>query len=66
MSYDPTICEIVPYAWILVIGKMEQIYCKVLYEIIVLLDYAWMPSFCVCDFEKTLINQYIAKRVYRN
>ncbi|KAF1740077.1 LOW QUALITY PROTEIN: hypothetical protein MXB_3320 [Myxobolus squamalis] len=56
MSYHRTICEAVPCSWVLVAGKTQEIYCSVLNQLFVLLDYAWMPDFCVCNFEKALIN----------
>ncbi|KAF1742378.1 hypothetical protein MXB_5247 [Myxobolus squamalis] len=38
--------------------KNRIIYFKVLHILNILLDYAWMPSFEICNVEKTLINAF--------
>ena len=55
MALDLTSSEYVPTVWALLSGKSENMYCTLLHEIVVLLDYQWMPSICVCDFERGLL-----------
>ncbi|KAF0986007.1 hypothetical protein HZS_1400 [Henneguya salminicola] len=41
--------------WCLTPGKNEHIYCEILHNIFILLNYDWMPRICVIDFEMALL-----------
>ncbi|KII70968.1 hypothetical protein RF11_09997 [Thelohanellus kitauei] len=56
MAYDPTVVCNIPCAWALLTGKDQQLYKYLLSELCILLDDRWMPRYCICDFEKGLLN----------
>jgi hypothetical protein len=45
----------VPCVYALMTAKSEYLYCVLLHEIIVMLEYRWKPSFITTDFECSLI-----------
>lgn len=55
MVYDQSTEVYVPCVFALMTGKNEYMYCSVLHEIIVLLEYKWMPVTITTDFEYSLI-----------
>ncbi|KAF0986092.1 hypothetical protein HZS_3165 [Henneguya salminicola] len=46
----------VPCMYSLMTSKSESLYCTVLHEVIVMLDYNWMPKIITLDFKISLIN----------
>lgn len=55
MSYDPGTRLFIPCAFSLLSGKNEYIYCVLFHELIVMLQYDWMPTGISVDFELSLI-----------
>ncbi|KAF0993017.1 hypothetical protein HZS_11, partial [Henneguya salminicola] len=41
--------------WGLTTGKNEHIYCEILHNIFILLNYDWMPRICVIDLEMAIL-----------
>ncbi|KII61904.1 hypothetical protein RF11_13230 [Thelohanellus kitauei] len=56
MAYDPTVGCNIPCVWALLTGKDQKLYKYLLSELSILLDDRWMPRYCICDFEKGLLN----------
>ena len=56
MTYDCGTRLYVPCAYALVTCKNEYIYCELLHQLIVLMEYNWMPRVITTDFEKALIS----------
>jgi hypothetical protein len=56
MCFDAGTNLYIPCAYALLTGKNEYLYCALLRELVVLLDYKWMSKIVVVDFEKALVN----------
>jgi hypothetical protein len=56
VAFDAATNLFIPCVWALLTSKSEYLYCCLLHELIVLLEYRWMPKLCTVDFEKGLIN----------
>ncbi|KAF0990087.1 hypothetical protein HZS_2604 [Henneguya salminicola] len=69
MEFDASSNLTIPCVWCLTIGKNEHIYCEILQNIFILLNYDWMPRICVIDFEMALLKavkyQFAEKNLYR-
>ncbi|KAF0990258.1 hypothetical protein HZS_3559 [Henneguya salminicola] len=55
MAFDASSNWTIPCVWCLTTGKNEHIYCEILHNIFILLNYDWMPVICVIDFEMALL-----------
>lgn len=55
MAYDCGTQLYVPCAFSLVSAKNEYIYCELFHQLIMLMEYNWMPRIVTTDFEKALI-----------
>lgn len=56
MIYDCGTELYVPCAFGLVTGKNEHIYCELFHQLIMLMEYSWMPRVITTDFEQALIS----------
>ncbi|KAF0991325.1 hypothetical protein HZS_5213 [Henneguya salminicola] len=56
MVHDIAAELFIPTAYCLLAGKNEHIFCIDLHEIIILMEYAWMPRMITVDFEYSLIS----------
>lgn len=56
MIYDLGTELYVPCAFALVTGKSEYIYCELFHQLIMIMEYNWMPKIITTDFEKALIS----------
>ncbi|KAF0992115.1 hypothetical protein HZS_170 [Henneguya salminicola] len=55
MAFDASYNLTIPCGWCLPTGKNEHIYCEILHNIFILLNYDWMPLICVIDSEMALL-----------
>lgn len=55
MIYDAGTEIYIPCAYCLMTGKSEYLYRTIFHELIVLLEYSWMPQIITTDFEYALI-----------
>lgn len=56
MTFDRGTLKYIPCCYALLTGKNEQLYCNLFHELVVLMEYNWMPSVITVDFEKSLIS----------
>ena len=55
MVFDAGTQSFIPCVYCLMTGRNEYLYCIILHELIVLMEYSWMPTTITVDFEKGLI-----------
>ncbi|KAF1741462.1 hypothetical protein MXB_3332 [Myxobolus squamalis] len=56
VAYDRSTNLFMLCVWALLTSKSEYFYCEILCLVVELLDYNWIPSVYIVDFEKALIN----------